>query len=56
LRPSGASIEIQVRYITSARRRSEVRDRLYRQVIGLFQKRATQTLHEVVCEPAGTQV
>ncbi|HEV2280086.1 MAG TPA: mechanosensitive ion channel domain-containing protein [Acidobacteriaceae bacterium] len=56
LRPSGGSIDIQVRYVTSARRRSEVRDRLYRQVIGLFQKQSSQALHEAVCEPAGTQV
>lgn len=61
LRPSGGSIDIQVRYVTSAPRRSEVRDRLYRQVIGLFQKQSAQTLQpkalpEVVCEPAGTQV
>jgi small-conductance mechanosensitive channel len=56
LRPSGGSIEIQVRYVTSARGRSEVRDRLYRQVIGLFQK-PSQPLQqkaaaEEACEPS----
>lgn len=60
LRPSGGSVEIQVRYVTSARGRAEVRDRLYRQVIGLFQKPShppdAKPVADVVCEPAGTQV
>jgi small-conductance mechanosensitive channel len=36
LRPSGAGIELQVRYVTRASGRFEVRDRLYRQVIALL--------------------
>lgn len=60
LRPSGGSIEIQVRYVTSARRRSEVRDRLYRQVIGLFQKPGhaleSKPVVEVTGEPVGSKI
>ena len=36
LRPSGAGIELQVRYVTRASGRFEVRDRLYREVIALL--------------------
>ena len=36
LRPSGGSIEIRVRYVTCARGRSEVRDRLFRTILALL--------------------
>jgi small-conductance mechanosensitive channel len=38
LRPSGADIDIQVRYVTRAADRFEVRNRLYRRVIDLLQE------------------
>jgi len=49
LRPSAAGIELQVRYVTRASGRFEVRDRLYREVIQLLRKKGKpgQT------EPAG---
>jgi small-conductance mechanosensitive channel len=37
LRPSGAGIEIQVRYVTNAKDRLAVRDRLYRKIIQLLE-------------------
>ena len=39
LRPSGANIDIQVRYVTRASERFELRNRLYRDVVELLQKR-----------------
>ena len=39
LRPSAGSIDIQLRYVTRAAGRFEVRDRLYRRVISLFQEK-----------------
>ncbi len=49
LRPSGASgIDIQVRYVTRAAERSEVRDKLYRNVIKLLQEKG----HSVKAGPA----
>jgi small-conductance mechanosensitive channel len=41
LRPSGGAIEIRVRYITCARGRSEVRDRLFRKIISLLHEDKT---------------
>ena len=37
LRPSGSGIEIQVRYVTNAKDRLAVRDRLYRKIIQLLE-------------------
>jgi small-conductance mechanosensitive channel len=39
LRPSGAGIELQLRYVTRASGRFEVRDRLYRKVIELLREK-----------------
>ncbi|HEY1498540.1 MAG TPA: mechanosensitive ion channel domain-containing protein [Acidobacteriaceae bacterium] len=39
MRPSGGAIDIQVRYVTRAAGRVEVRDRLYRRVLRLFQEK-----------------
>jgi small-conductance mechanosensitive channel len=39
LRPTGAGIELQVRYVTRASGRFEVRDRLYRKVIELLREK-----------------
>jgi small-conductance mechanosensitive channel len=39
LRPSGSGIDIQVRYVTRAPDRSELRARLYRRVIGLLHEK-----------------
>lgn len=39
LRPAGAGIELQVRYVTRASGRFEVRDRLYRKVIELLREK-----------------
>ena len=39
LRPTGANIDIQVRYVTRASERFELRTRLYRDVVELLQKR-----------------
>jgi small-conductance mechanosensitive channel len=41
LRPSGSDIDIQVRYVTRAADRFEVRNRLYRHVIDLFHDERT---------------
>ena len=38
LRPSGSNIDIQVRYVTRASERFELRNRLYQHVIDLLQK------------------
>jgi small-conductance mechanosensitive channel len=43
LRPSGSDIDIQVRYVTRAADRFEVRNRLYRHVIDLFHDERTPT-------------
>jgi small-conductance mechanosensitive channel len=39
LRPSGSNIDIQVRYVTRASERFELRNRLYQHVVDLLQKR-----------------
>jgi small-conductance mechanosensitive channel len=39
VRPTGAGIEITVRYITRASERYEVRSRLYQQVVGILQQK-----------------
>ena len=38
LRPSGAGIDLQLRYVTAAGERSEVRNRLYQRVVELLQQ------------------
>ncbi|MGC2297401.1 MAG: mechanosensitive ion channel domain-containing protein [Acidobacteriaceae bacterium] len=46
LRPSGAGIELQVRYVTRASGRFEVRDRLYRKVIELLHEKGQRAQGE----------
>jgi len=43
VRPSGVSVEVVVRYITRAQERYEVRTRLYRAIVELFQGKRTVT-------------
>ena len=41
LRPTGAGVEMQVRYITSANERYETRSRMYEKIVGLLHGEAT---------------
>jgi hypothetical protein len=41
LRPSGSNIDIQVRYVTRASERFELRNRLYQHVVDLLRKQET---------------
>jgi hypothetical protein len=43
MRPSGSGIDIQVRYVTRAPNRIEVRNRIYRRVIELLHRNEPQT-------------
>ncbi|HEX3662966.1 MAG TPA: mechanosensitive ion channel family protein [Acidobacteriaceae bacterium] len=49
LRPSGGGIDLQLRYVTRASARFEVRDRLYRRVLQLLHEKARDS------HPAGSQ-
>lgn len=42
LRPSGSGVDLEVRYVARAAERSELRDRLYRKVLGVLQEPALQ--------------
>lgn len=43
LRPSGGNIDVQVRYVTSASRRFETRNRLYLRIVNLLQQQQVRT-------------
>lgn len=48
LRPSGSAIDIEVRYVTRASERFEVRNRLYQRVVELLQRQGKPELAEEV--------